>query len=548
MSSAFRTHDVINQSPPFSGVNLLTSDPALMALLDAMPGVVVDLLTAWAGFWGSADALELGRMADQARPALRTHDASGGRSDTVEYHPAFHALMRRSIAAGLHCSVWDASGAESPFRTMARAGRIYLAAQVDAGHIAAMSMTNAAIASLAHGPRVAEDWLPMLRSRKYDYGLRPAAQKAGVTLAIAVAEKQAGSDLRLLATSAERDGIDGNYRLTGHKWFVSAPSADALVTLAQTREGLSCLLVPRFLPDGKRNAIRLIRLKDKLGTRSLAAGEIELEAATGFLLGPAGEGLSAIQEAITLARLDHTIVAASLLRAALAEAVHHVRHRKANGRALIEQPLMLRVLADIALDCLAGTALAFRLAESFDRANDDPGEAAFARLMTPVAKYWLGKLAPAAIAEAMEVIGGNGAVEESRLPRFYRDAPGESIADGSGNVLCLDMMRVLKKSSDPLEAVLAISEDALGGTGRASLNILRAATAVALADEGSSRILAEQLAMTVAAATLRRVFPAEIADAFHDTRLSKGWRSSYGMLDSRFDAAGFLNYLFPPID
>ncbi|MCW5714332.1 MAG: acyl-CoA dehydrogenase family protein [Bauldia sp.] len=545
MSQAFRTHDVTNQPPLLAGTNLFASDPVLAAVVEAIPAQVADGLAQLGTFYGSAEALELGRLANQSPPVLRTHDPRGARLDAVEYHPAYHALMRRSVAVGLHCSVWDAAGAESRFRSLARAARLFLAAQVDVGHLDAIRSTNAAVSALAHSPRLAEGWLPMVRSRKYDQTAKPAPQKSGVLLSIATTEKQAGSDFTLLATRADRDGNDANYRLIGHKWYVTAPMSDALVALAQTREGLSCFLVPRFLADGSRNGIRLLRLKDRLGSRSSAAGEIEFESASGFLLGNAGQGAAAISEVLSHTRLDDAIIAASLMRAALTEAVHHARHRTAGGRKLIDQPLMGRVLADLALDVTAATALAFRVALAADRAADDPVEAAFARLMTPVAKYWIAKAAPAVIAEALECIGGNATVEESRLPRFYRDVTSMMVGDGPGNVLCLDVVKALSKSSEALEAVLVISENALGGTAKATLNILRAATAVALADEGSARVLTEQLALTVAAATLHHSFPAEIGDAFLETRLGKGWRTTYGMLDSRFDARGLLDFVCP---
>lgn len=545
MAAPSKTQDPANQPPPLTGINLLSADPVLSALLDPLPAPVVEQIGGLGAFYGSAEAIELGRLANQWPPVLKAYDPRGARIDSVEYHTAYHALLRRAVATGLHCSVWDASGPESRVRTLSRAARLYLAAQVDCGHLATVTGTNAAVAALAHAPRLAEQWLPMIRSRKYDQTARPAPQKAGVLLSVAIVEKQAGSELKALATRAERGGNDANYRLAGHKWSVNAPTADALVTLAQTREGLSCFLVPRHLADGSRNGIRLVRLKDKLGTRSAASGEIELESSTGWLLGNAGHGVEAIQEVVTLARLDDALIAAALMRAALAEAVHHCRHRTVGDRKLIDQPLMTRVLADVALDVTAAAALAFRVAESYDRAGEDPAEAAFARVMTPVAKYWIAKAAPAVIAEAMECIGVNATVEESRLPRLYRDVPSAAIADGPGNVLCLDVLRLLSKSPEALEAVLSISESALGGTAKATLNILRAATAVALADEGSARVLTEQLALTVAAATLHRTFPAEIGDAFLDTRLGKEWRTTYGMLDSRFDARGLLDFVCP---
>lgn len=545
MSNAFRTHDVTNQPPPYPGANLFSADPVLVALVEGAPAAVVEQLSATGEFWGSAEAHELARLANHNRPVLRTHDATGVRVDQVEFHPAYHALMRRSVASGLHCSVWDATGAESRARTLARAARLYLTAQVEPGHLGAVSITNASVAALAHGPRLAETWLPMIRSRRYDQSPKTAPQKTGILTALAITEKQAGSDGRGLATRAERDGIDANYRLIGHKWYVTNPTADGLITLANTKEGLSCFLVPRFLVDGSRNGIRVTRLKDTLGGHAGAIGEVEFEAATGFLLGAPGQGEAAVQEVFTLARLDQALISAGLMRAALAEAVHYARHRLIAGRYLIDQPMVARVLADVALDVVAGTALAFRIAESFDRAADDPAEAAFARLMTPAAKYWVTKMAPGVLAELMEASGGNAYVEEGRMARHYRDAPGEVMAFGPGNILCLDVVNTLKKSSDPLESVLAISENALGVSAKATLNILRAATAVALADEGSARVLTEQLAMTVAAATIRRTFPAEIAEAFLDTRLTKGWRTTYGMIESRFDARAFLDFICP---
>jgi putative acyl-CoA dehydrogenase len=454
--------------------------------------------------------------------------------------------MRRSVGAGLHSSIWDASGEEASVRTVARAARLYLTAQVECGHICPMTMTNASVAALAHAPALANDWLPKIRARQYDSSQRPAAEKAGVTLGMGMTEKQGGSDVSANLTHAE-DLRDGTYRITGHKWFLSAPMSDAFLVLAQAVPGISCFLVPRFLPDGTRNGIRLMRLKDKLGNRSNASAEVEFYEAIGWPVGEPGRGVQTIIDMVTLTRLDCAVASAGLMRIALAEAAHHARHRKVFGMMLVDQPLMTRVIADMALDAVAAAALAFRLAESFDGAADDPNEAAFARLMTPAVKYWACKVASPMIGEAMECLGGNGYVEESRLPRLYREAPVNSIWEGSGNLMCLDVMRVLRKSSEPLEVVLNSVEDALGASGKSTLNVLRAATAVALADEGSARILTEQLAMTVAASALRRRFPSVIADAFLETRLGKPWRTTYGMLDSRFDAKAFINYLCPAL-
>ncbi len=476
-------------------------------------------------------------------PILKTHDANGARVDVVEFHPAYHALMRRSVASGLHCSIWDASGEEARARTVARAARLYMTAQVECGHVCPMTMTNAAIAALAHAPPVADLWLPSVRTRKYDPARRPLQDKAGATLGMGMTEKQGGSDVTTNTSRAERDGE--LWRITGHKWFMSAPASDGFLVLAQAEEGLSCFLMPRYLPDGGRNGMRLMRLKDKLGNRSNATAEVEFDRAAAWLIGEPGRGVQTIIDMVTLTRLDCAIASAGLMRIALAEAVHHCRHRRTFGALLADQPLMTRVLADMALDTVAAAALSFRLAESYDRAADDPAEAAFARLMTPAVKYWVTKVTPPMIGEAMECLGGNGYVEESRLPRLYREAPVNAIWEGPGNIMCLDVMRVLRKSSEPLEVVLANIEDALGGTAKSTLNVLRAAAAVALADEGSARILTEQLAMTVAAAAIRRRFPSVVADAFLETRLGKPWRTTYGMLDSRFDAKAFVNYLCP---
>ncbi len=544
MASSADTHEVVNQSPPLTGLNLFASDPGLSALVEGLPMEVIDDLTQFGQQWGTPETFELGRIANAIPPILRTHDATGARIDMIEFHPAWHAIMRRSVAAGLSCSVWDASGKEANVRAVARAARLYMAAQVEAGHINSMSVTNAAVAALAHDAAITDRWLPLIRSRKYDASSRPVTDKAGVTIGMGLTEKQGGSDLAANNTQAIEAG-DRLWRLTGHKWFLSAPNSDAFLVLAHSIDGLSLFFMPRLLPDGHKNGARLMRLKDKLGNRSNASAEVEFDEAAAWLIGEPGQGLATLNDTVTLTRLDSAVSSAGLMRLALAEAVHHARHRRAFGQLLVDQALMSRVLADMALDAVAAAALAFRLAESYDRADDDPTEAAFARLMTPAVKYWVTKIAPGMIAEAMECLGGNGYVEESRLPRLYREAPVNAIWEGPGNVQCLDVMRTLRKSSEPLEAVLGTIEDALGNTAKSTLNVLRAATAVALADEGAARILTEQLAMTVAAAALRRRFPAVIADAFLETRLGKPWRTTYGMLDSRFDARAFVNYLCP---
>jgi putative acyl-CoA dehydrogenase len=542
--SASDTHEVFNQAPPFAGLNLFTSDPGLGALVEGLPQALVDQLSQYGAEWGTPETFELARLANAQPPSLRSFDPTGNRIDAVEFHPAFHALMRRSVAAGLQCSVWDAAGEEADARTVARSARLYMTSAVEAGHLGAMMMTNAAVAALAHTSDLADAWLPRIRTRRYDSSPRPLSAKANALVGFGFAEKQGGSDLNASTTAATQSG--SAWVLTGHKWFLSAPASDGFIVLAQiANQGLTCFLVPRYLPDGSLNNIRLMRLKDKLGHRSLPTAEAEFDHAHGWLIGEQGRGLEAIGDLLALLRLDFSVAAAGGMRSALAEAVHFSRYRRAAGHELIDQPLMSRVLADMALDAVAAAALVFRLAESYDRAADSPAEAAFLRLMTPAVKYWVTKVAPAVIGEAMECVGGNGYVEDWRLARLYRDAPANSMWEGGGNVMALELMSVLRKSSEPLEVVLANIEDALGSAAKSTLNVLRAAAAVALADEGSARILTEQLAMTVAAAALRRRFPSVVADAFLETRLGKPWRSTYGMLDSRFDARAFVNYLCP---
>jgi putative acyl-CoA dehydrogenase len=542
--TAIDTHDVTNQSPVFTGANLFTSDPALAGLVEGAPRSVLIQLAEHGRIWGSADILELGRLANHSPPILRTHDPQGRRIDMVEFHPAYHALMRRSIASGLHCSQWQTDGDEAPMRATVRAARLYMAAAADSGHLAGITSTNAAVAALGHTPVLAETWVPRIMSRRYDQTQQQPESKAGLTIAVAITEKQGGVDLQLNTTEA-RDSGDGTWALTGHKWFVAAAASDGMIVLAQTIDGLSAFLVPRIRPDRGGNAVRLVRLKDVLGNRSCAIAEVEFDQAIGWRLGQGGRGLDVLAGTMALMRMDDAVTSSGMMRHALAEAVHNARHRKAFSMALIDQPLMTRVLADLALDAVAAAALSFRVVQAHDRAADDRAEAAFAQMMTPVAKYWVTKVAPPVIAEAMECLGGNSYVEESRLTRMYRDAPANTMRSGTGNAMCLEVMQQLRLGSESLELVLNGIEDALGTTAKSSLNVLRAATAVALADEGAARILVEQLAMTAAAAALRQRYPSVVCDAFVETRLAKPWRTTYGMLDSRFDCKAFLNYLYP---
>ncbi|RWE02974.1 DNA alkylation response protein [Mesorhizobium sp.] len=540
------TDDVINQPPPLTGGNAWRGDPLLIQLAERFSDPVRKDLDGLGRFLMTQEAQELARLANTDTPKLRTHDRQGRRIDLVEFHPAYHALMRRSIAGGLHSSVWENGDAEIGRRHQVRAARFYLTAELETGHLCPITMTSASLAALMASPKLFREWAPRVTTRKYDQSQKPPVQKTGLTLGMGMTEKQGGTDVRANITRAERIG-SGFYRLTGHKWFMSAPMSDAFLVLAQASEGLSCFLVPRILGDGSGNGFRFQRLKDKLGNRSNASSEVEFVNAIGEMVGEPGAGIKTIMDMVTLTRLDCAVASSAIMRAGLAEAVHHARHRQVFGTNLIDQPLMQRVLADMALDVAAATALSFRLARSFDEAASDRGEAAFARAMTPVVKYWVCKIAPQLLYEAMECLGGNGYVEEAPLARYYGEAPVNAIWEGSGNVMALDVLRVLGRAPGLFEEVLAGIDRDLGAGGRGTIGVLKAAMQVASTDQGSARLLTEQLALSAAAAELRRLGAGRIADAFVETRLGGQWRTTYGMLDSRHDARMIIDTLYPPL-
>ena len=539
-------HEVINQSPPLTGNSAWRADPLLMQLGEAFPEGARKELDLLGRFVRTQEAQDLARLANTELPRLRTHDRQGRRMDQVEYHPAYHALMRRSVAQGIHSSVWENSNTEAGLRHQIRGARFYMTAGLECGHLCPITMTSAALAALMTNSDLFSRWAPLVTARKYDPSNRPVGQKTGVTIGMGMTEKQGGTDVRANTTRAERAG-DGMWKLTGHKWFMSAPMCDGFLMLAQAEEGLSCFLVPRFLDDGKPNALHFQRLKDKLGNRSNASSEVEVNGALAWLVGEPGAGVRTIMDMVTMTRLDCALGNAGIMRAALAEAVHHTRHRKVFGAELIDQPLMQRVLADMALDVAAATALALRLARSFDEAAENEHEAAFARAMTPVVKYWVCKIAPALVYEAMECMGGNGYVEEAPLARHYREVPVNAIWEGSGNVMALDVLRVLKRGPALFETVISDIGGQLGPTGRGTVDVLNAALKVAAADEGSARILTEQLALAAAAAELKRLGAGQIADAFIESRLAGQWRTTYGMLDARHDSRAIVDTLYPEI-
>jgi putative acyl-CoA dehydrogenase len=554
MGSQFATHDVTNQSPPFENVNLFTTDRALMEAVSREGGApAVNRLTAFGALCGSAEAFERGRLANEHTPRLKAFDAKGRRLDIVEFHPAYHECMSISIAEGLHCSAWDhlsEPGAKlPPGANVARSAGCYMAIQMEAGHQCPITMTNAAIPTLLLQPEIAAGWVPKMLTRTYDKSFQPVNGKRGATIGMGMTEKQGGTDVRANTTTATPvagGGPGAEYLVTGHKWFMSAPMCDAFLVLAQAPNGLSCLLLPRFLPDGSVNALRLQRLKDKLGNRSNASSEVEFQGAHAWLVGEEGRGVQAIIEMVTGTRLDCAVASAGLMRLVLANAIHHCRHRTVFQRKLVDQPLMQQVLADLALDVEAATALSFRLCRSFDRAEDQRA-AAWRRLMTPVAKYWVCKLAPALAYEAMECLGGNGYVEEGLAARVYRELPLNAIWEGSGNVMALDLLRVLQREPETLEIVLEELGTAVGSDPhlRGQLERVQSILQEPRLLDQRGRNLIELLAKLAAGTILRAHAPAFVADPFVATRLSGSARQTYGQGLEMADTRAIIDRAFP---
>jgi putative acyl-CoA dehydrogenase len=554
MRSPFETHEVINQSPPFEDINLFTTDRALVEAVNREGGGgAVKRLEAFGAVCGSAAAFERGRLANENPPKLKAFDTKGHRLDVVEFHPAYHECMAMSAAEGLHCSAWEhmaePGGKPKPGAHVARSAGCYMAIQMEAGHQCPITMTNASVPTLLMQQEIAAEWLPRVLKREYDKSFKPAGTKRGATIGMGMTEKQGGTDVRANTTQAEPAGAGGpgaEYIITGHKWFMSAPMCDAFLVLAQASKGLSCFLLPRFLPDGSVNALHFQRLKEKLGNRSNASSEVEFHGAHAWLIGEEGRGVPNIIEMVTGTRLDCAVASAGLMRLMLANAIHHCRHRTVFQRKLVDQPMMSQVLADLALDAEAATALAFRLARSFDRTSD-PHAAAWRRLMTPVTKYWICKLAPAFGYEAMECLGGNGYVEEGLAARAYREMPLNAIWEGSGNVMALDLLRVLQR--EPETAAIVMEDLAAGAGGDPHLKaqlerVQRMLHEPRLLDQ-RGRALTEALATLAAGAILRAHAPAFIADAFLATRLSGPPRQTYGQSLDAADTDAIVERAFP---
>ena len=529
------THAVTNQVPPLPEVNTVTSQPALEEGLRRWADpAAYDEISALGARAGSAEARVWAVQANENEPVLRTHAPTGERLDEVDFHPAWHDLMTVAVGAGLTAEPWtEPAGTGAHVR---RAAGFIAWSENEQGHLCPISMTYAAAPALAASPALQQRWLPQLASRHYDFGLRPLDQKQGALVGMGMTEKQGGSDVRANTTKAVASPggpVDGGetYRLTGHKWFCSAPMSDGFLVLAQTEAGVGCFLVPRALDDGTRNPFALQRLKDKLGNRSNASSEVELDGTWGVRVGDEGRGIRTILDMVAATRLDCILGSASTMRAALVRAIHHARHRSAFGSLLVDQPLMQNVLADLALEVEAATTLALRLAHAVDE-----GDTALSRLGVAVGKFWVCKRTSPMVAEALECLGGNGYVEENGLARLYREAPLNSIWEGSGNVNALDVLRAITR--EPLSVEAFRKEVALAHGHSAVLDdaIARVDEVVRYAAEpgaqSGARRVVEHLAVTLQASLLARHAPTVVADAFVASRLGGGHGVTFGTLDA----------------
>jgi putative acyl-CoA dehydrogenase len=531
------THVVTNQPPPLVGYDVFGSDEVLVDAVHRFGAAAsVEDLSRLGRLAGSEEAQRWGEEANRNPPVLRTHDRYGHRVDEVEFHPSYHRLMETSVGAGLHGAAWTEG---RPGAHVARAAG-FMVWNVDAGHGCPISMTYAAVPALRADEELAATWIPQLSARRYEP--RPIAAKSSALAGMAMTEKQGGSDVRSNTTRADAVGSDGWYRLTGHKWFCSAPMGDLFLVLAQTDAGVTCFAVPRTLPDGTRNVFRLQRLKDKLGNRSNASSEVEFDGTLGRRLGPEGRGVPTIVEMVNATRLDCVLGSAAGMRAGVAQATHHAAYRSAFGRDLIEQPLMSAVLADLAIESEAATVLALRLAHAVDG-----GEVAFRRLATAVAKYFVCKRAPGHAAEALECLGGNGYVEESGLPRLYREAPLNGLWEGSGNVNALDVLRAMARTPASVEAFFAEIDLAAAGDPRLDRAAATLKNSLASATESTARRLVEQMCLVLQGSLLVRYGHPAVADAFCASRLDGDWGMSYGTLPTGVDTRAIVERARPKI-
>ena len=528
VQARLETHDILNQSPPYEDVDLFASDRALRDAVEANGGgAEAAVLSEFGRHWGTAAMFDAARAANENPPKLKTFDTKGFRRDVIEFHPTYHGFMVESTRAGLHASTWTPDGTRAPAPSeVARAARYFMVAQVENGHMCPITMTRACVGALAVEPSVLQRVIGKITSRIYDPSFRPWWEKDSITLGMGMTEKQGGTDVRANTTTA-LPAAEG-YIITGHKWFMSAPMCDAFLVLAQAPGGLTCFLMPRFRPDGSVNGLHFQRLKDKLGNRSNASSEVEFAQAFAWRVGDEGRGVRTIIEMVQLTRVDCVISSAGMMRMALVQALHHARHRTVFQKRLADQPMMRNLLADMALEVEGATALMMRLCRSFDLAGSDVKEAARARLLTSAVKYWVCKTAPGFIYEAMECLGGNGYVEETPLARLYREAPVNAIWEGSGNVMCLDVLRALSREGEAARAVLADLVRTCGdlpGAKEAAGFIVK--TLVAADGEARARAAVEKLAMLGAVAALTESAPA-VAEAFARTRLATQRGGTFG--------------------
>jgi putative acyl-CoA dehydrogenase len=538
--SQLETHDVFNQAAPFEDVNPFTSDVALQAAVAAAGGEMhAERLSAFGVRAGSAETAAWAMQANENSPRLKVFDRYGQRIDEVEFHPAYHRLMTLGLEAGVSSAAWSGAAAGH----VLHAGLEFLMAQAEPGVCCPMTMTAAAPAALRCQPDIAARWMPKIVASRYDPSSQPMPGKSGVTIGMAMTEKQGGSDVRANTTRAV--GGDGGYVLTGHKWFCSAPMSDAFLTLAHTDKGLTCFLAPRWTPGGERNAIHLMRLKDKLGDRANASAEIEYHGAYAEMVGEEGRGVPTIIEMVHATRFDCILAPAAYMRQAVANALWHAAHRTAFQRKLIDQPLMRSVLADMAIESEAATALTFRIAKSFDERADE-GTAAFARIATPIGKYWINKRVVNLAYEAMEVHGGGGYVEDGVMTRIYRQSPLNSIWEGSGNVVCLDILRAIRRDPRSAQELVAELEKSRGANQLLDRAIDDVKSMLAgLHEEALARHLAETMALALQGAILIQNAPGFVSDAFCATRLCDHPGLSCGASDAKIDVDALISRAMP---
>ncbi|MDQ3935840.1 MAG: acyl-CoA dehydrogenase family protein [Actinomycetota bacterium] len=535
--------EVLNQPPPLAGRNLFTENtPLVEAVRREGADWAEERLVALGAESGEAAATELGRLANENPPVLHTHDRFGHRIDEVEFHPAWHELLDLSVRHGTHALPWREPG---PGAHVTRAAMMLCGSGLESGHGCPISMTYAAVPVLRRQPELAAEWEPRLTSLSYDRRFVPAEGKSGALAGMAMTERQGGSDVRAnttLARPLNGGGAGAEYELTGHKWFCSAPMCDMFLVLAQTDGGLSCFLLPRWTPDGERNRFHIQRLKDKLGNRSNASSEVEFDAAWARMVGEEGRGVPTIIEMVNFTRLDCVLGSTGLMREAVAQAIHHCSHRAAFGRLLAEQPLMQNVLADLAVESEAATITALRLARAVDEGFEDRSAVLFKRLALAVSKYWVCKSATWHVAEALECLGGNGYVELSGMPRAYREAPLNSIWEGSGNVNCLDVLRAMMRTPEAVEAFFDEVESASGAEPRldAYVRDVKASLADAEGIEARARRIVEEMGVALQASLLVRYGDPAVADAFCVSRLAGDRGRALGTLPAGVDFARII--------